>query len=295
MKRIALVLIAVLIVSVFSGCDKYGGLDPNIDTVLKTENGEYYYESNKIKVISQNIRHANDPAPNTRDERLPRIKKVLDSYNADIIGMQEVRNWWTLNLIKYELIDTYEDYTVNRGDGEGLSILWRKDKFELMDCYHFWLSDTPDEQSIWEGSNYYRIVSWVKLKENKTGTEFYVFNAHFDTNADVRLRSSKLLIEKMKEICGDTPSFVVGDFNMSDDSDEYNEMLTYFKDTAALFDDYSGTFHKYGTRTGDDLVRLDYCFVTDKTVVQSYKVMTDTVESKYLSDHYGIFIEMVLK
>ena len=53
-----------------------------------------------IKVITFNLRCANDVDGNSIDERAPRLKKVLAPLDADLIGFQEVVPRWMEHLEK---------------------------------------------------------------------------------------------------------------------------------------------------------------------------------------------------
>lgn len=47
-----------------------------------------------INVISFNIRCCDDPDGYSVVERAPRLSKITEPYNADIIGFQEYRPRW---------------------------------------------------------------------------------------------------------------------------------------------------------------------------------------------------------
>ena len=47
-----------------------------------------------MKVITFNIRCKDDQGGNSIAERAPRLKTILDKYDADIIGFQEVTEKW---------------------------------------------------------------------------------------------------------------------------------------------------------------------------------------------------------
>ena len=53
-----------------------------------------------------------------------------------------------------------------------------------------------------------RIVTWVHLKEIKTGNTFYVFNTHFDHVGDTaRLESARLIKQEIKAIAKDETGY----------------------------------------------------------------------------------------
>ena len=102
----------------------------------------------ELKVISFNIRYGDDPNGNSVAERAPRLAKITKGYDADIIGFQEFTVPWEKEIEKYYL-DKYEMFNLYRSKSEleGAPILWKKDKFELLDKGNFWLSDTPEVES----------------------------------------------------------------------------------------------------------------------------------------------------
>ena len=113
-----------------------------------------------MKVVSFNIRSASDPNGHSFDERAPRMKKVIDRIDPDLIGFQEVVPGWMKHIPedyseKYEIFHKYRCETF---DIEGCTILWKKDLFECIEKGYFWLSDTPNIVS--------RGVVYVRESEN---------------------------------------------------------------------------------------------------------------------------------
>ena len=47
-----------------------------------------------MKVVTFNLRCGNDPNGNSIEERAPRLKAVMDRYDADLVGFQEVTPAW---------------------------------------------------------------------------------------------------------------------------------------------------------------------------------------------------------
>jgi endonuclease/exonuclease/phosphatase family metal-dependent hydrolase len=93
---------------------------------------------------------------------------------------------------------------------------------------HFWLSDTPGWPSdTWGGQH--RICTWTRFD----GTQlFSVFNTHLESDVAIaRARSVPLLSMKFKELVGDTPGFLVGDFNFKPNSREYRRLSREFRDS----------------------------------------------------------------
>ncbi|MBQ7095943.1 MAG: endonuclease/exonuclease/phosphatase family protein [Clostridia bacterium] len=280
-----------------------GEEDPFADTpISKTEattaDGVKYYKENAIEVVSYNIRCANDPDGHSVAERKPRLKKVLEDYDADLMGFQEVTLEWELNLLEM-LGDEYDSIVEYRNNGSGAEanpIFYRKSQFKLLDSGTFWLSDTPEEESKGWGADHYRICTWVKLQVRKTGAVFHYFNTHVDYKPDPQVPSAELLIKRAKSMAGSGGVILTGDFNLTSAAPAYQTLTTYWANTNMLTvkDTTQGTLPNYGkNKNGGNII--DFCFVTPKAIkATSYKVMTDMVGGKYVSDHFGIYSKMII-
>ena len=55
--------------------------------------------------------------------------------------------------------------------------------------------------------------------------------------------------------------------------------------------DYTTTYHNYRPETVTDM-HIDYCFVDKAITPISRKLITDTIDGKFPSDHYGIAMEL---
>lgn len=249
----------------------------------------------KFKVISFNIRCCDDKNGHTIAERAPRLAAVTIPFDADIIGLQEYRPAWEEHIEKYygDKYDMFLKYRNNTDDKEAAPILWRRDKFECIDTGYFWLSDTPEVESRgWdEVYNCYRICTYVILKEKQSGETFTFMNTHFGFGDKGQVASAKLIADYSKKI-SDRPTFIVGDFNMKPDSPGYAEMTRHFRDVnACTVNDLRTTYHGYRPET-ITTEHIDYCFVNDKITPITQKIIDDTVDGKFPSDHYGLYIEL---
>ena len=249
----------------------------------------------KINVITFNIRCCNDPDGHAIEERAPRLAEITARYAPDILCFQEYRPRWEAHIEKFygEAYDMFLKYRNETVDIEASPILWRKDKFSCLRTGYFWLSDTPDEESRgWdEKYNCYRMCVYCILKENATGKVFTVMNTHFGFGDDCQVKSVKL-IDEYRQAISEYPTFVTGDFNMKPDSMGYGEMSGRLRDVNVLTDnDYTTTYHNYRPEAVTDM-HIDYCFVDEYVVPLRRKLITDTIDGKFPSDHYGIFVEL---
>ena len=242
----------------------------------------------ELKVISFNIRYCDDKDGHSISERAPRLRKVVEKYDADIIGFQEFTVPWEKEIEKF--FPEYDIYMLYRSKSEleAAPILWKKDKFELIDKGNFWLSSTPEVESRgWdELYNCWRMCEWVILKDKESGKLFTHMNTHYGFGDKGQTDSSKLMYEYSKKISSN-PTFLTGDFNMRPTSLGYAEMVKNFTDANAVTaNDRRTTYHGYG-RVNDE--HIDYCFVNDKIKPLHLELIDELVDGKYPSDHYGVY------
>ena len=265
---------------------------PISKTEAKTADGVTYYKENKLKVVSYNIRSANDPNGNSIEERAPRLETVIKKYDPDLIGMQEFTEPWEYPAY-FSFSDDYEYEVIYRAkeEREAAPILWKRSKFKLLDSGYYWLSETPEKESKGWDAACYRMVMWVKLEVRQTGSTFYFVNTHFDhVSETARVNSADLLIKRADTICKGQPMILTGDFNADQKSKTYAKLTTKFTDVN-LAKDMTGTFNNYGKANSV----IDFCFVTAETAKpMHYAVMTDKVGGKYASDHYGVYTEVII-
>lgn len=249
----------------------------------------------KLKVVSFNILCVDRGENYLISDRAPRLKAVIAPFNPDVIGIQEYRDPWEPHI--KALFPEYDMFNAWRSDGwdrESGPILWKRDKFELVDKGNFWYSDTPEVMSGKEWDEEYhcnRVCEYVILRDKASGESFVAMNTHFGFGDNGQVKSAKLLTEYAKKI-SDLPTFITGDFNMFPCFPAYAEMVKSFTDVNAKIAGYTGnTFHNFGTEA-DARGPIDYCFINDKVTPLSFRVITETVNGFYPSDHYGLEIEL---
>ena len=247
-----------------------------------------------MKVLSFNIRCADDPNGHSKQERAPRIKSIIDQYDPDLMGFQEVTEKW-LGYIEADYLEKYGMYSLFRcsdPDREAAAIFYKKELFELKDCSTFWYSDTPDVPSKgWCSWGHYRVCSWALLTEKASGKDVLYLNTHYGFSDKCQLDSTELVFKFLEEKKADRVIFT-GDFNMTPDTPAYKLMTERLKDANALTTkDKERTFHGYTTDKG---CVIDYCFVDGKLTVESSQVIRTTYDGKYPSDHYPVLTEISL-
>lgn len=244
-----------------------------------------------------NIRYDNpEDSLNNWQYRKDRVADFIKDKDLDIVGMQEVLDN-QLNDLK-ERLPEYAEVGVGREDGntkgEYAPLFFKKDKFDVLDSNTFWLSQFPDSVGFigWDGACT-RIATWAKLRDKESGKIFMAVNTHFDhVGTEARTKSALLIIDKIKEIVGDKPAVLTGDFNVSDKWDAYQTITTnefVLKDAYKIADNVEGvdyTFHDFGKIPPSECEKIDFIFVTPQIRVLNAEIPEEGNDSiGFLSDH----------
>ena len=260
----------------------------------------------RINTMSFNIRYDNpEDGDQNWHKRKANVIRMLNFYDLDIIGMQEVLvsqlNYLKENLPEYGVVG------VGRADGkeegEFTPVFYKKDRFKLVKTETFWLSETPEKVSKGWDANLERIVTWVVLKERKTDKEVIFLNTHYDhRGVQARIESAKLLKSKISALAGGRPVILTGDFNSLPDSEPIQTLVNP-KDKNSLIDSKKDAIYTYGpnwtsggfdTRPFDKRRIIDYIFVKGISVVNRYAVFTEKLNEICLSDHCPVFVQLEL-
>lgn len=254
-----------------------------------------------INVATFNLR-LNIPTDgeNAWPKRKEFVKKLIRYHEFDIFGTQEGF------IGQLEYLDEMEDYSfvgVGRDDGkkvgEHSAIFYRVNRFELIGNGDFWLSETPDVPSYGWDAKYRRICSWAKFNDMKTGRDFYFFCVHFDHEAEeARIQSGMLMVQKIKQIAGESPVICVGDFNSTPNTGQIQKMKSLLNDSYEISNTppYGpvGTFNHFRMDSPQD-ERIDYIFVSKHFDVLKYGVLTDNINQHYPSDHFPVVVKLAFK
>ena len=255
-------------------------------------------DTDLIRVVTFNIRVAVDEGINSWDNRKELVASIIETYRADIVGLQEALKTQLEDLNK--LLPDFAWVGVGRDDGaeegEYAAIFYNKKRFEVLEDSTFWLSETPDKPSIGWDAALKRVVTWAKLRDKITGKIFYHFNTHFDYKGVMaRLESANLLNDRVAEVAGKTPAIVTGDFNFKSDFGGY-KILTggrknYLFDTQKIAKvDSSGsniTYNRFGQFL-EEGNKIDYIFIKNNIEVDKHKIIMDTFDGRYSSDHMPV-------
>ncbi len=303
MKK-AKIILGVLLCIALAGCAAYG-IYTQIGAIKFDEiiiDGIPEKSEEATRIMSFNLRCAND-GEQTITNRSKVSVEVIKQYAPDSFGVQECTPRWKRILAtqldgKYASVgaarDFYGPFT------EYSSIYYLKDKYDLIDSGTFWLSETPEKR--WTksfDSSCYRIASWALLEDKETGMRYTHINTHLDHVLDsTRDQQMKVLIDCINKVANGSPIIMTGDFNAYEDSSVYAVACESFNDskTVAKTSDDGPTFTKYGTATKNlDRGAIDFVFASKELSVDTYKIIRNTVQGIYPSDHFPVVADIVIK
>lgn len=302
MKKLLSVLLSImLIASAFAGCSRTKEItfEPDIKT-------------GDIAVVSFNCAApwGNLLEGTSSGARVKRFAAYMNAVKPDSIGTQEMNSDWMEKLA--DLMCDYDSYGVKRGGddnekkSEMNSIFWLKNKYECIVKDTFWLSETPDTESKYDGAGCYRICSYVMLRDKETGECYLHMNTHLDNASDeARVFGAQVIKDKINEIKitssqSDFKIVLTGDFNDYEHGNPIQTISELLTNCSSVLSDEKKehgtgiTYHAWGESGDMDtgyFSPIDYVF-TDATPVD-YLVLNDTTNG-YVSDHYGVYATIKL-
>ena len=241
-----------------------------------------------LKVMSQNVMCWEFEEVGNFKNRRPLMKKALTEHGADIIGIQEFTPTWEEffkeDLTGLEYINKYR----KTDNLEGAPIFWNPQRVTALESGWFWLSETPEVESIGWDARCYRITCWVLFEEKETGKRFAFVNTHLDHRGETaRQEGIKLVCKFISDKFGsDLPLVLTGDFNAKPDSDTLATANSLLKDAreVAEITDNGNTYHGFGK--GESII--DYVFLSESIKCKKYERVIEKKGESIQSDHFGV-------
>ncbi len=294
MRRILITIVfCVIIVAEIVVSSLFGG-----DVVIKSAD-ERINNNENIIVASYNTAApwGNVLQGTGSSKRAPLFAQQINDRLPDVLGVQEINSDWVKKM--EEFLPQYDYYGVKRGgdanekQSEMNGIFYLKEKYELVDCGTFWISETPEVESKYEDAGCYRICSYVILKNKATGKVFAHFNTHFDNTSEAAQElGGKLVGDKSKEITmeyGEIPIVITGDFNQYSDAPGCLALEEKGYKNVNKSVENGDNMVTYNGWTNETVGRpIDFIFINDGFSVNSYEVVTETGAKTNVSDHYMI-------
>ena len=262
-------------------------------------------QSQELNVMTFNIRYnTKNDSLNAWPYRKDNAASQIKFHNVHILGVQEALHEQVIDL--GQSLSQYKYVGVGRDDGiikgEYSAIFYDTTKLILLGSSTFWLSLTPEipGSKSWDAA-ITRIVTWAKFTDIRRNRTFFVFNTHFDhMGKEARSESARLLKQKVKDIAGNNPVVITGDFN-SKPSDEPIKIITESNDKDKFIDTKAvsltphygpqGTFNAFTSKEIDN-EPIDFIFLKGKWKVLLHATLSQTWGGRFSSDHFPVFAKL---
>jgi len=258
-------------------------------------------EAQSVKVMTYNIRYDNPgDGPNQWGQRKTNVFALIRKYDPDIIGVQEALHHQLMDIQKD--LKAYRFFGAGRDDGkekgEYSAIFVRRKRFRVLDENTFWLSLSPNVPGSknWDAA-ITRVVTWGKLQDKKSRSDFYIVNTHFDhRGSESRRHSAGILKDSIAVMAKALPVILTGDFNFTRDQPPYEVMMD--PSTVELTD--TAPAQAPGTACGFEVgarpcSAIDYIFHTRQWNAAGYQVIQDQVGKYYPSDHLPVMVTLTMQ
>lgn len=267
--------------------------------------GQSAANDDHVRVMTFNIRY-NEPRDgvNAWPNRKQKVADVIRFHKADLVGVQEAQSGQLEDLEK--LLPSFAwcgaGRTDGKRDGEFSAILYRKERFRLLECKTIWLSETPDTAGSkgWDAA-FPRIVTWAKFRDSVSKKTFYHFNTHFDhVGVKARFESAKMIIGRIRNASGGTQSILTGDLNVKEDTEAYKTLAAResgLRDAryVSLNGHFGGTSTFNAFKEMQPAMKIDYVFVTSGITVFEHGILSDSWDGLWASDHLPVLAEVLLR
>lgn len=255
-----------------------------------------------LRVLSFNVRYPNpNDGANYWEKRTDVVTAMLKHVDADLIGTQEL--FQSQGDFIVEALPEYEWFGMSRRgnhEDEHMGIFYRPAKLEVLDQGEFWLSETPDVpgSQSWDMS-LPRNVSWAKLRVRASGRQFFLFNTHFahrGQDAEARVRSARVILDRLPKIAGDAPVLLTGDFNAMAGAYVHHVLTAELQDawlTAEARSGPAGTSSRWVGRMSER--RIDWILYKGPWRPVYAETVTYNHGGRYPTDHYPVLAEFELE
>lgn len=270
------------------------------------------------QLLSCNIRVAlpeDEAAGNGWNVRRDLCLEVIRAQNPDLICFQEV--------LRNQMADLEKGLPTMAGFGfEGPEmdarmvgyggiaknpVFYSRERYELVTCGGFWLSETPHlPGSISWGSARARHVNWVRLRERTSNRQFRVLSTHLDhISAHAREEQIKTILAEAALYAPEFPQFLGGDFNSPASSKVIQSVLdagwTNSQTAAPEPHDDGNTTHSFLEEKDPAKLEaarkrgpIDFIFTRGPVATLGWRIIRDSKAGRYPSDHYFISAKLAL-
>ena len=235
------------------------------------------------------------------------VARTIIDFKYDIVGVNEMNAGSQQEDMKsllpeYSFVEWGGNSSTVPNQGTVNAVLFRTDKFDLLEEGHYFLCTDPSKSLIsWDNSSgNKRFAVWAKLRVKETGELFYYFITHLDhLGSDARNEGTRINIEKVRSISGHYPAIICGDHNSSAIRYPFYDLCSaYLSDSRKVSEapfpwPKDGTLCKWDPEKKDG-TRLDYVWVKGMKV-HTYNHINETFGRGVTpSDHFPVIVSISL-
>lgn len=249
-----------------------------------------------LRVMSFNVRYpAKVDGANIWENRRDLLVATIREKDPDLVGTQELFHEQGQYIV--EKLPGYAWFGVSRRgtrEDEHMGVFYQKARLRLIESGNFWLSETPEVagSSAWNMS-LPRMVTWGLFEVAQSKRRFYFYNTHFAhrrEDEEARLKSARLIAERIARLPHDVPFVMTGDYNAPAGGEVYRVFVPALTDAwekAAKRTGPEGTFHGFSGTPGR--VRIDWILYRGPFTSREAETVTRNMDGRYPSDHFPVF------
>jgi len=239
---------------------------------------------------------------------------IIKQSGAGIIGVQELLPSMK-NDVKQLLQNEFSIFGAGRFSGtklkndEHTDIIIKSEQYEVVSTKTFWLSKNPEKQSSRALLAFFpRICTVAEVKIKGSDKTIRVFNTHFDHISHfARVLSVKIILKYISEYNKQNPmpTILMGDFNCKSTSKpirilrenlhNYSNIKLTDVHHSCNTSSVSNTFHNFSGKIKAGTSPIDYIFASEEFEIVDSKIITDSQDGCYPSDHFPIISTLKFK
>ncbi len=275
-------------------------------------------EKSLLRVLSCNIRVAlpsDDEKGLGWEARKKMCASIVKKQDPDIVCLQEV-----LKVQAEDMRAFFPDFFLFGFEGPDMDkysegyhgiaknvILFSKARYELVACGCFWLSETPViAGSMSWGTARARHANWVRLRNRHSAKEFRVIDIHLDhISKEAREAQIEFVMKEAAQYQADFPQLLAGDFNTGATSKVFSIVEENgWKDTYAAtleqgdpgftYHGFKGSEYKLKKPNEEEDRRIDFIMSRGKVKALDNRIIRDSENGRFPSDHYFIAADLEL-
>ena len=160
------------------------------------------------------------------------IVNSINQYTPDVFGLQDISKGecyaLAIDLSAYQCITSDDNYNITKLN----PLFFKSNRYELIAKARYSIASSVDADIV-SGSVGY--VTWVKLKELKSGYIFFVFNTNFIEGYSLNNNDLVDFANRISNIAGHAPAVIIGDFgNLNDQKVILQQFNKQLKDSALM-------------------------------------------------------------